>query len=217
MKNITVLWVIALAAAFISGCSFFSREISLVPALEFSAPSEKPIKSELNLQIEDAREEKGLNIGTGGLWFTSVTTADDPVEWVRKSVKCRLEAAGMPENSRSNTVLRLKIEEIHTRQWPLVLSSCVRINAAVSSGGKWVPCKTRDGSARPFCLLITDRFYEATLKDALSDWIKKNIPAIQNAVLTAKNPQEKKTLENQRYYLASVLRRQKTLDFLASI
>lgn len=40
---------------------------------------------------------------------------------------------------------------------------------------------------------------------------------IDTVIKTGKTDEEKKTLENQRYYLASVLRRQKTLDFLASI
>jgi trigger factor len=40
---------------------------------------------------------------------------------------------------------------------------------------------------------------------------------ISHVIKTAKTDEEKKTLENQRYYIASVLRRQKTLDFLASI
>ncbi len=40
---------------------------------------------------------------------------------------------------------------------------------------------------------------------------------IDAVIKTGKTDEEKKTLSNQRYYLASVLRRQKTLDFLASI
>jgi trigger factor len=40
---------------------------------------------------------------------------------------------------------------------------------------------------------------------------------IDAVIKTGKTDEEKKALENQRYYLASVLRRQKTLDFLASI
>jgi trigger factor len=40
---------------------------------------------------------------------------------------------------------------------------------------------------------------------------------IDTVIKTGKTDEEKKTLETQRYYLASVLRRQKTLDFLASI
>ena len=40
---------------------------------------------------------------------------------------------------------------------------------------------------------------------------------IAKVIQTAKTDEEKKALESQRYYLASVLRRQKTLDFLASV
>jgi FKBP-type peptidyl-prolyl cis-trans isomerase (trigger factor) len=40
---------------------------------------------------------------------------------------------------------------------------------------------------------------------------------IATVIKTAKTDAEKKTLESQRYYIASVLRRQKTLDFLASL
>jgi len=40
---------------------------------------------------------------------------------------------------------------------------------------------------------------------------------IDAVIKTGKTDEEKKALESQRYYLASVLRRQKTLDFLASI
>jgi FKBP-type peptidyl-prolyl cis-trans isomerase (trigger factor) len=40
---------------------------------------------------------------------------------------------------------------------------------------------------------------------------------IDTVIKTAKTEEEKKSLEAQRYYIASVLRRQKTLDFLASI
>ena len=40
---------------------------------------------------------------------------------------------------------------------------------------------------------------------------------IARVIQTAKTDEEKKALEGQRYYLASVLRRQKTLDFLASL
>lgn len=40
---------------------------------------------------------------------------------------------------------------------------------------------------------------------------------IDAVIKTGKTDEEKKALEGQRYYLASVLRRQKTLDFLASI
>lgn len=40
---------------------------------------------------------------------------------------------------------------------------------------------------------------------------------IAKVIETAKTDAEKKALEGQRYYLASVLRRQKTLDFLASL
>lgn len=40
---------------------------------------------------------------------------------------------------------------------------------------------------------------------------------ITTVIKTAKTEEEKKTLETQRYYIASVLRRQKTLDFLASL
>lgn len=40
---------------------------------------------------------------------------------------------------------------------------------------------------------------------------------IDAVIKTGKTDEEKKALESQRYYLASVLRRQKTLDFLSSI
>jgi FKBP-type peptidyl-prolyl cis-trans isomerase (trigger factor) len=40
---------------------------------------------------------------------------------------------------------------------------------------------------------------------------------IQKAVDTAKTPEEKKALESEKYYLATILRRQKTLDFLAAL
>jgi FKBP-type peptidyl-prolyl cis-trans isomerase (trigger factor) len=40
---------------------------------------------------------------------------------------------------------------------------------------------------------------------------------IQKAVDTAKTPEEKKALESEKYYLATILRRQKTLDFLATL
>jgi len=40
---------------------------------------------------------------------------------------------------------------------------------------------------------------------------------IDTVIKTAKTDQEKSALEAQRYYIASVLRRQKTIDFLASI
>lgn len=40
---------------------------------------------------------------------------------------------------------------------------------------------------------------------------------IATVIKTAKSDEERKTLENQRYYLASILRRQKTLDFLAAL
>lgn len=40
---------------------------------------------------------------------------------------------------------------------------------------------------------------------------------IDNVIKTAKNESEKKVLEGQRYYLASILRRQKTLDFLTNL
>ena len=40
---------------------------------------------------------------------------------------------------------------------------------------------------------------------------------IDNLIKNAKTTEEKKTLEGQRYYLATLLRRQKTLDFLASL
>ncbi len=40
---------------------------------------------------------------------------------------------------------------------------------------------------------------------------------IDTVIKTAKTDEEKQALEGQRYYIASVLRRQKTLDFLASL
>lgn len=40
---------------------------------------------------------------------------------------------------------------------------------------------------------------------------------IDTVLKTAKSEEEKKALESQRYYLASILRRQKTLDFLSSL
>ena len=40
---------------------------------------------------------------------------------------------------------------------------------------------------------------------------------IDTAIPKAKTGEEKKSLSSQRYYLATILRRQKTLDFLASI
>lgn len=40
---------------------------------------------------------------------------------------------------------------------------------------------------------------------------------IATVIKTAKSDEERKTLENQRYYLASILRRQKTLDFLSAL
>jgi FKBP-type peptidyl-prolyl cis-trans isomerase (trigger factor) len=40
---------------------------------------------------------------------------------------------------------------------------------------------------------------------------------IETVIKTAKSDDEKKALENQKYYIASVLRRQKTIDFLASL
>lgn len=40
---------------------------------------------------------------------------------------------------------------------------------------------------------------------------------IETVIKTAKTDQEKTSLESQKYYIASVLRRQKTIDFLASI
>ena len=36
-------------------------------------------------------------------------------------------------------------------------------------------------------------------------------------IQSAKNEEEKKSMETQRYYLATILRRQKTLDFLSSL
>jgi len=40
---------------------------------------------------------------------------------------------------------------------------------------------------------------------------------IATVIKTAKSDDERKTLENQRYYVASILRRQKTIDYLASL
>jgi len=40
---------------------------------------------------------------------------------------------------------------------------------------------------------------------------------IQKAIDTAKTPEEKKALESEKYYLATILRRQKTLDFLSAL
>jgi len=40
---------------------------------------------------------------------------------------------------------------------------------------------------------------------------------IEAVIKTAKSEEEKKSLENQKYYLASILRRQKTIDFLAAL
>ncbi len=40
---------------------------------------------------------------------------------------------------------------------------------------------------------------------------------IETVIKTAKTDEEKKSLETQKYYIASVLRRQKTLDFLAAL
>lgn len=40
---------------------------------------------------------------------------------------------------------------------------------------------------------------------------------IDTVIKTAKTDEEKKSLGAQRYYIASVLRRQKTLDFLSSL
>ena len=40
---------------------------------------------------------------------------------------------------------------------------------------------------------------------------------IDTVVKTAKTDEERKSLEGQRYYLASILRRQKTIDFLSSL
>lgn len=40
---------------------------------------------------------------------------------------------------------------------------------------------------------------------------------LDKVISSAKNPAEKQSLEKQRYYIASVLRRQKTLDFLAGL
>lgn len=40
---------------------------------------------------------------------------------------------------------------------------------------------------------------------------------IDTVIKTAKSDEERKSLESQRYYLASILRRQKTIDFLASL
>lgn len=40
---------------------------------------------------------------------------------------------------------------------------------------------------------------------------------IETVIKTAKTDEEKKSLEGQRYYIASVLRRQKTLDFLSAL
>lgn len=40
---------------------------------------------------------------------------------------------------------------------------------------------------------------------------------IEKAISSAKNEEERKTLESQKYFLATVLRQQKTLDFLANL
>lgn len=40
---------------------------------------------------------------------------------------------------------------------------------------------------------------------------------IDTVIKTAKTDEEKKAIENQRYYIASVLRRQKTLDFISGV
>ncbi len=40
---------------------------------------------------------------------------------------------------------------------------------------------------------------------------------IEKVIAGAKTEEEKKALESQKYYLATLLRRQKTLDFLASL
>ena len=59
---------------------------------------------------------------------------------------------------------------------------------------------------------------EFALEDiADTDGILVSDDDIDAVIKTGKSDEEKKTLESQRYYLASVLRRQKTLDFLASI
>jgi len=40
---------------------------------------------------------------------------------------------------------------------------------------------------------------------------------IDAVIKTSKTEEERKSLENQRYYLATVLRRQKTIDFLSNL
>ena len=40
---------------------------------------------------------------------------------------------------------------------------------------------------------------------------------IESAIKAAKTPEERESLTKERYYLASILRRQKTLDFLAAL
>jgi len=40
---------------------------------------------------------------------------------------------------------------------------------------------------------------------------------VDKLIATAKTEEEKKALSNQRYYLASLLRRQKTIDTLAAL
>lgn len=54
-------------------------------------------------------------------------------------------------------------------------------------------------------------------KIADKDGIITSDDDITAVIKTAKTDAEKKTLEGQRYYLAGILRRQKTLDFLASL
>lgn len=54
-------------------------------------------------------------------------------------------------------------------------------------------------------------------KVADTENISINEEEIEKAVAKAESEEEKKTLQNQKYYLAILLRRQKTLDFLANL
>jgi len=66
-------------------------------------------------------------------------------------------------------------------------------------------------SRRTICLEFALEAIAETQNMTVSD------EEIAKAIETAKNPEEKAALEKERYYLATILRRQKTLDFLASL
>jgi hypothetical protein len=191
-KNFLLLPLILVV---LTGCSIFGKEVRLKPVETVLSPSKKLAGRPVNLVVEDAREiGDPARIGSGSIFFASVTTPDDVPEWIEDSLWAELERAGCIKSRAAGDTVRVEVKEVYASLLPFVLSSGIELGIEVSSDKKVLLSEDLAAGTAPFSVFYTASLYENTLGATLAEWKRLHMPDIVEALEAAayKKPEKPK-------------------------